>query len=70
MSKSGLHSTLPTSIEHAYERILERINTTQRPYAKQILMVITGARTPLTIGEMALALEMITAYRPSDSSIA
>lgn len=60
--------TLPTSVEHAYERILERISTTQRPYAKQILRVMTGARRPLTIGEMALALETIAAYRPSGSS--
>jgi len=48
--------SLPSSVEEAYERLLQKINDKQRPNARQILLIIVGARRPLKIGEMALAL--------------
>ncbi|KAJ9603646.1 hypothetical protein H2200_011832 [Cladophialophora chaetospira] len=48
--------SLPSSVEAAYEGILNKITQSQRPTATLILEIIVGARRPLTIGEMALAL--------------
>lgn len=48
--------TLPKSVEDAYERILNKIDTKQEGMARRILSIILGARRPLRIGEMARAL--------------
>ncbi|KAF7510432.1 hypothetical protein GJ744_006711 [Endocarpon pusillum] len=48
--------SLPKSVDDAYERILQKINVKQKPNAQKVLCVILGARRPLTIREMALAL--------------
>lgn len=56
--------SLPASVEEAYERILQKISAKQRPTARKILLIIVGARRPLKIGEMALAL---AAARPQQT---
>jgi hypothetical protein len=48
--------SLPSTVEDAYEKILSRIAGTQRSRVKQILQIVVGARRPLTIEEMAIAL--------------
>ena len=58
--------SLPTSVDDAYERILQKINARHKPNAQKVLLVIVGARRPLTIGEMALALGAARAQQ-SDS---
>ncbi|KAK5956219.1 hypothetical protein OHC33_002794 [Knufia fluminis] len=52
---------LPPSVEEAYERLLQRISVKQRPIARQVLLIIVGARRPLKIGEMAWALAAVQA---------
>lgn len=51
---------VPTSIEQAYENILARIDSEDKGNALKVLTIIVGARRPLTIGEMALALDIAT----------
>jgi len=51
---------VPSSVEEAYERILARIARTQHQKVKLILQIIVGARRPLSVGEMALALGLAT----------
>lgn len=48
--------SLPSSVNQAYERILNKISEKQRPMARKILLIIVGARRPLKVGEMAIAL--------------
>ncbi|KAH0042265.1 purine and uridine phosphorylase, partial [Aureobasidium melanogenum] len=48
--------SVPSSVEAAYEKILRRVSGARRPKVKLILQIIVGARRPLTVGEMALAL--------------
>ncbi|KAF9889095.1 hypothetical protein FE257_008072 [Aspergillus nanangensis] len=48
--------SLPQSVEDAYERVLSKITTKQKSNAQKILMIIVGARRPLTVAEMAFAL--------------
>ena len=55
--------TLPQSVENAYERILQRITERQKPQARKILLIIIGARRPLTLSEMSLALSTAEAYK-------
>jgi len=49
---------LPTSVEDAYEKILNRIKDRQRDIVKTILLIVAGARRPLSVGEMAQALSI------------
>lgn len=56
-------SSLPSSVEEAYERILQKINGEQASNARQILIIIIGARRALTIEEMAQALGAEKAHR-------
>ena len=52
--------SLPTTIETAYEKILGRVSAKQQDTVKKILHIIVGARRPLTIEEMAIALGIAT----------
>ena len=42
--------SLPTSVDDAYERILQKINARQKPNAQKALLVILGARRPVVLG--------------------
>jgi ankyrin repeat protein len=55
--------SVPSSVEGAYEKILARITKAQRQKVKLILQIIVGARRPLAVGEMALALGLATSTR-------
>lgn len=61
--------TLPQSVENAYERILQRITERQKPQARKILLIIVGARRPLTLSEMGLALSTAEAYQNNQSFV-
>ncbi|ERF68928.1 hypothetical protein EPUS_09418 [Endocarpon pusillum Z07020] len=52
--------SLPSSVEAAYEKILEKVISRMRDTVKTILRIVVGARRPLTTGEMALALDVAT----------
>ena len=56
--------SLPSTVEDAYEKILTRVSEKQRGNVKKILQIVVGARRPLTIREMAMALGIATATRP------
>ncbi len=56
--------SLPSSVEDAYEKILSRVSEKQRGNVKKILQIVVGARRPLTIQEMAIALGIATATNP------
>ncbi|KAF7504245.1 hypothetical protein GJ744_002567 [Endocarpon pusillum] len=62
-------NTLPKSVESAYERILQRITEKQKSQAREILLIIVGARRPLTISEMGLALNAASAHELGQSYI-
>jgi hypothetical protein len=47
-------------VEHAYEKILGRVDKEDELTVKQILQIVVGARRPLTINEMAIALGIAT----------
>ncbi|KAE8165749.1 purine and uridine phosphorylase [Aspergillus tamarii] len=47
---------VPNSVYAAYEKILSRVPTGQKDIVKKILRIIVGARRPLTIDEMSMAL--------------
>jgi hypothetical protein len=51
-------------VEDAYEKILGRVSEEQRGDVKKILQIIVGARRPLTIQEMAIALGIATSTEP------
>ena len=51
---------VPDSVEAAYERILNHIDSDQVPIAKTIFRIIIGARRPLGIDEMSVALGLTT----------
>lgn len=55
---------LPTTVEEAYEKILSRIKHKQKDTVKKILQIIVGARRPLTIAEMAVALGIAISSLP------
>jgi ankyrin repeat protein len=55
--------SVPCSVEGAYEKILARITKAQRPKVKLILQIVVGARRPLAVDEMALALGLATSKR-------
>jgi ankyrin repeat protein len=47
---------LPKNVPEAYERILDRVPAGQKSKVETILRIIVGARRPLTVQEMAMAL--------------
>jgi ankyrin repeat protein len=54
---------IPRSVNAAYQKILGRVTPEQVPTVKTILQIIVGARRPLTIQEMAMALGLATSTR-------
>jgi hypothetical protein len=52
----ALIESLPTSVQDAYERTLNRVPEQQRGNVQKILQIVVGSRRPLTIQEMAIAL--------------
>lgn len=48
--------TLPKNVPEAYERILDRAPSDQKTTAETILRIVVGARRPLTVQKMAMAL--------------
>jgi ankyrin repeat protein len=60
--------SVPSSVEGAYQKILARITQAQRQKVKLILQIIVGARRPLAVGEMALALGLATSKRHRTSA--
>jgi hypothetical protein len=53
-------ATLPSSVGDAYEKILSRVTAKQKGNVKKILQIVVGARRPLTVQEMAVALGIAT----------
>ncbi|KAE8334741.1 hypothetical protein BDV24DRAFT_169894 [Aspergillus arachidicola] len=49
---------VPPSVYAAYEKILNRVPSHQKGLVKKILQIIVGARRPLTIKEMSMALDL------------
>lgn len=47
---------LPSSVDDAYEKILSQVTDNRKATVRKILQIVVGARRPLNIGEMALAL--------------
>ncbi|KAJ0420674.1 hypothetical protein BJY00DRAFT_132266 [Aspergillus carlsbadensis] len=67
-----LIKAIPNSVQEAYIRILNRVTDDQLPIAKKILQITAGAKRPLTIQEMAIALGIATTtpdHRHSESGI-
>ncbi|KAI9659868.1 MAG: hypothetical protein M1821_001220 [Bathelium mastoideum] len=56
--------SLPSTVEDAYEKMLTRVDEKQRDKVKKILLIVIGARRPLTIQEMAIALGIATTTHP------
>ncbi|KAL8917658.1 MAG: hypothetical protein Q9208_007839 [Pyrenodesmia sp. 3 TL-2023] len=53
-------TSLPTTVEDAYEKILERGAARNKDIVYKILRIVVGARRPLTVSEMAVALGVDT----------
>ncbi|EXJ66752.1 uncharacterized protein A1O5_09947 [Cladophialophora psammophila CBS 110553] len=53
-------AALPRSVEDAYEKILNRVRDHQRDIVRTILHIVVGARRPLNVGEMSIALRIAT----------
>ena len=51
---------LPATVEDAYEKILERGAIKNKDNIYKILRIVVGARRPLTVNEMAVALSVDT----------
>ncbi|KGO57587.1 hypothetical protein PEX2_020310 [Penicillium expansum] len=49
---------IPSSVSEAYQKILSRVPPNQKSIVKKVLQIIIGARRPLTIAEMAEALDL------------
>ncbi|KAL7815157.1 hypothetical protein V8C26DRAFT_402587 [Trichoderma gracile] len=47
---------IPVSVDAAYDKILNRVPQNKRTLVRMILQIIVGARRPLTIEELAIAL--------------
>ena len=58
--EEALINALPSTVEDAYEKILSRIIGDQRSIVKKILQIVVGARRPLAVQEMAIALGLAT----------
>ncbi|KAL8846162.1 MAG: hypothetical protein Q9221_008730 [Calogaya cf. arnoldii] len=52
--------SLPSTVEDAYEKILERGAARNKDNVYKILRIVVGARRPLTVSEMAVALGVDT----------
>ncbi|OQV10037.1 hypothetical protein CLAIMM_14092 [Cladophialophora immunda] len=52
--------SLPLSVEDAYDKILNRISGQQKGIVKKVLLIVVGARRPLHVEEMAIALGIAT----------
>ena len=50
--------SLPSTVDEAYEQILSKVAPKHGERVKQILGIVVGARRPLTVVEMALALDL------------
>lgn len=64
---------LPSSVEDAYEKILDKVPERQREVVKRILHIIVTARRPMKVGEIALAAGIATSSDPwfyKDSDLA
>jgi tetratricopeptide (TPR) repeat protein len=59
--------SVPSSVEGAYEKILARVTKAQHQKVKLILQIIVGARRPLALSEMALALGLATSKQHKTS---
>lgn len=55
---------VPSFVEDAYERILSRVKQTRQDTVKTLLKIIVGARRPLSVGELALALGFAASIDP------
>lgn len=53
-------SSLPTTVEDAYEKILGRLKKSQRGDAEILLHLVVSARRPLTLSEMDVAFQLAT----------
>jgi ankyrin repeat protein len=60
--------SVPSSVEGAYEKILARVAKAQHQKVKLILQIIVGARRPLSVSEMALALGLATSKQHRTST--
>jgi ankyrin repeat protein len=60
--------SVPSSVETAYEKILTRVTQAQHQKVKLILQIIVGARRPLALSEMALALGLATSKQHRTST--
>jgi len=47
-------------VDHAYEKILGRTKEKKATLVKKVLIIMVGARRPLTVREMSIALGMAT----------
>ena len=56
---------IPSTVEEGYQKILTRISKKQGGNVKKIFEIVIGARRPLTIQEMAIALGIATAKHPN-----
>ena len=61
--------SLPKSVEDAYERILSRIEDRQKELARRVLLIIVGTRRPLSLDEMAKALDAARAHQCRSSCL-
>ncbi|KAL9046508.1 MAG: hypothetical protein Q9214_000665, partial [Letrouitia sp. 1 TL-2023] len=57
---SELIQSLPTTVGDAYEKILERGAIRNKDNVRRILQIVVGARRPLKVAEMAVALSVAT----------
>ena len=52
--------SLPSSVEDAYEKILDKVTKDQKGISGKVLMIVIGARRPFSVQEMAIALGIAT----------
>jgi ankyrin repeat protein len=62
--EEALFESLPSTVEDAYEKILSRVTERQKGNVKKILQIVVGARRPLNVQEMAIALGIATSTQP------
>ncbi|KAG9765197.1 purine and uridine phosphorylase, partial [Aureobasidium melanogenum] len=62
--------SMPSSVEGTHEKILARVTKAQHQKVKLIYQIFIGARRPLAVGEMALALGLATSKQHRTSKIA
>ncbi|KAB8068231.1 ankyrin repeat-containing domain protein [Aspergillus leporis] len=61
---------VPRSVNEAYKKILARVPSGQADIVKKILQIIVGARRPLTIEEMSMALGVATSPHSKSAATA